>query len=105
MSSIINHYKGKVVSKIIKRGHGFSEWNRLGGKGLCMHLEGVEASHQSENLKSFTKDWMQGGRCYKLQLHMNRARRFLMCSMLSVETKMFTLVFPEGKGLSGGGVC
>ena len=32
----------------------------------------------------------------------NEAGRFLLCSIRDLEAKRFCLIFPEGKGLSGG---
>ena len=46
--------------------------------------------------------WYEGGRGYKLEMDNNKAGRFLFTTVLSIEEKRFSLVFPEGKVLFGG---
>ena len=46
--------------------------------------------------------WNEGGRGYKLVLCSNKAGRFLLCSVLSLKEKSFSLVFLEGRDSLGG---
>ncbi|WKA06292.1 hypothetical protein VitviT2T_024196 [Vitis vinifera] len=46
--------------------------------------------------------WEEKGRKYNLERRSNGAGRFLLCSVRDLEAKRFCLVFPEGKGLTGG---
>ena len=48
------------------------------------------------------KAWMEGRRRYQLELCSNKAGRFLFCTVWDVEGKIFSLAFPEGRGLVGG---
>lgn len=65
-------------------------------------MEGVGACCVDKGGKPFRKDWMEGGRSYKLVLHSNRAGRFLLNTTTLREETGFSLVFPEGKGFLGG---
>ncbi|RVW36075.1 Transposon TX1 uncharacterized 149 kDa protein [Vitis vinifera] len=47
------------------------------------------------------KVWEEEGRKFKLERRVNGAGRYVLCSIVDVETKRFCLVFPKGKGLLG----
>ncbi|RVW74531.1 hypothetical protein CK203_053789 [Vitis vinifera] len=98
----VESLKGKISGVITERGWSFLLWIRFGDGGLSLFLEGVEFCCQKENLKVFSKSWLEGGRSYRLQLRINEVGRFLLCSIFSVEGKRFVLIFPKGKGLPGG---
>lgn len=98
----VEFLKGKISGVITERGWSFLLWIRFGDGGLSLFLEGVEFCCQKENLKVFSKSWLEGGRSYRLQLRINEVGRFLLCSIFSVEGKRFVLIFPKGKGLPGG---
>ena len=68
-------------------------------------MEGVETYCIVKDGEPFRKVWVEGGKRY-LELRSNRARRFLFCTIWSVEEKRFSLVFPEARGfLRGGRFC
>ena len=71
---------------------------------MSLLLEGVEDFYQKESLKEFKNSWVEEGRSYKLQLRSNEVGRYLLCSIFFVEAKRFVLIFPDGKGLPGGGM-
>ncbi|RVW68792.1 hypothetical protein CK203_060972 [Vitis vinifera] len=81
-------------------------------KGLLMHY-GHDTWHEKRVCKTLTKEekkgrlvkvWKEEGRKFKLERRENGAGRYILCSVVDVETKRFCLVFPEGKGLLGGWV-
>ena len=37
--------------------------------------------------KPFCKAWMEGWSIYRMEYHSNKARKFILCSVLSVESK------------------
>ena len=96
--------KGKLSGVIIERGRNFSTWIRFRERGMSLLLEGVEDFYQKESLKEFKNSWVEEGRSYKLQFRSNEAGRYLLCSIFFVEAKRFVLIFPDGKGLLGGGM-
>ncbi|RVW47704.1 hypothetical protein CK203_107044 [Vitis vinifera] len=51
----------------------------------------------------FKRVWNEGGRGYKLELHNNKAGRFLLCSAVCIKGKRFSLAFPKGKVSKGFG--
>ncbi|RVW49041.1 hypothetical protein CK203_080978 [Vitis vinifera] len=87
----------KIVGKIVERGQGFSTWIRFGERGLAQLLEGVEFCCEGQSGNSLFMGWNEGGRGYKLVLCSNKAGRFLLCSVLSLKDKSFSLVFLEGR--------
>ena len=46
--------------------------------------------------------WEEEGRKFKVERCENGAGRYILCSVIDVESKRFCLVVPEGKGLPGG---
>ena len=50
----------------------------------------------------FATSWEDEGRKFRLEKRTNGVGRFVLCSILDLESKRFCLVFPEGKGLLGG---
>lgn len=60
-------------------------------------LEGVETCCEGQFRNSFFMWWNKVSKGYKLVLPSNKAGRFLLCSVLSLEEKSFSLVFPEGR--------
>ena len=48
--------------------------------------------------------WEEDGRKFKVEIRENEAGRYILCSIIDVESKRFCLVVPEGKGLLGGWV-
>ena len=102
---ILNHVFGllsKVQEKQNPNSQNFSLWINFGGKGLALLVERDEACCTTKDGEPFRKAWVEGGRCYFLELCSNKAGRFLLCSIFSVEEKGFSLVFFEGRGFLGG---
>ena len=99
---LVEVFGGKLKGKILERCRGVSWWIRFGERSLCCLLEGVEACCRGEDEKLCNKGWVEDGREFRLELRSNGAGRLILCSVCSVETKRFTLSFPEGRSLPGG---
>ena len=84
------------------RSRGSSSWIRFRNVSLSQLLEGLEACSNKVDGKEFCKVWKEGGRAFKMESRSNGARRFIQCSVKSVEAKRFILIFPEGRGVVGG---
>lgn len=89
---------------IVERSRGFTSWVRFGSLSLCCLLEGVEACCRGVFVQGLVKRWEDGGRRFKLESRANEAGRFLLCSVVDLESRRYCLVFPEGKGILGGWV-
>lgn len=77
-----------MIGKTCQRGSSFSTWIRFGGKGLTLLVEGVEVCCADEGGKPFRKDWVEGGRNYKVVLCSNRA---LYCNFTGGEEVLFSI--------------
>ena len=98
----IEEVRGKLRGTIVERSRGFSSWIRFGVASLRKLLEGLEECCKEEKKGRLVKVWKEEGRKFKLERRENGAGRYILCSIVDVETKRFCLVFPEGKGLLGG---
>ena len=98
----IEEVRGKLRDTIVERSRGFSSWIRFGVASLRKLLEGFEDCWRDEKKGRLVKVWKEEGRKLRLERHENGAGRYILCSVVDVETKRFCLVFPEGKGLLGG---
>ncbi|RVW99126.1 hypothetical protein CK203_019083 [Vitis vinifera] len=72
----VEEVRGKIRGTIVERSRGLSSWIRFGVTSLRNFLEGLEECCREE--------------------------RYILCSVIDVESKRFCLVVPEGKGLPGG---
>ena len=89
---------------IVERSKGYTSWIRFGSISLCCLLEGLEACCRGVLILGHVKSWEDGGRRYKLEIRENKAGRYILCSVVDLESKRFCLVFPEGKSVLGGWV-
>ena len=64
--------------------------------------EGLEECCREEKKGSLVKVWEEKGRKFRLERRVNGAGRYVLCSVVDVETKGFCLVFRQGKGLLEG---
>lgn len=65
-------------------------------------MGGIEECCREEKEGRFVTSWENEGRKFRLERKINRVGRFVLCSVLDLESKRFCLVFPKGKGLLGG---
>ena len=93
---------GKLSGRIVERSKGFSSWIRFREFSLCNLLDGVEACCRDEVGKRCSKVWVENGREFRLKCRSNKAGRFIHCMVKTMETKRFSLCFPEGRSLPRG---
>ena len=99
---LIDESGDKLRGCIWERSKGITSWIRFGDVSLGRLLAGVEFCCRGGDDKGWSHAWEEEGRSYRLEKRLNQAGRFIFCSVRDVEAKRFCLIFPEGKGLSGG---
>ena len=99
---VIDEVGGKLRGCIWERCQGITSWIRFGDASLSSLLAGVESCCRDRDDRSWSLVWEEEGRKYRIERRSNEAGRFLLCSVRDLEAKRFCLIFPEGKGLSGG---
>ena len=98
----VEEVRGKIRGTIVERSRGLSSWIRFGLTSLRNFLEGLEECCREERKGRLAKVWEVEGRKFKVERRENGAGRYILCSVIDVESKRFCLVVPEGKGLPGG---
>ena len=96
---LVEEVRGKLKGIILERSRGFSSWIRFGELSLRNLLEGIEECCREEKEGRFVKVLEDEGRKFRLDRCVSRAGRFVLCSVVDLESKRFCLVFPEGKGV------
>ena len=95
--------KGKKTKcYITERSRSVVSWIRFGAEGMEKLLRGVEDSCRTFDPASRTLAWRENGRYFRLESKVNKAGRFLLCSVTDGEGKKHWLVFPEGRGFIKG---
>ena len=95
--------KGKKTRYFItERSRGAASWIWFGVEGMEKLLWGVEEACRVFDPASSTLAWRENGRSFKLESKLNKAGRFLLCSVTDGEGKKHWLVFPEGRGVING---
>ena len=90
----IEEVRGKLKGTIVERSRGLSSWIRFGALSLRKLLEGFEECCREEKEGRMVKVWEEEGRKFRLERRVNGAGRYVLCSVVDVETKGFCLVFP-----------
>ena len=98
----LEEVRGKLRGTIVERSRGFSSWIKFGVTSLRKFLEGLEECYREEKKGRLVKAWEEEGRKFRVERRENGAGRYILCSVVDVETKRFCLVVPEGKGFLGG---
>ena len=99
---LIDEVGGKLRGCIWERSKGITSWIRFGDVSLCRLLARVEFCCRGRDEKGWSHAWEEEDRSYRLEKRLNEVGRFILCSVRDIEAKHFCLIFPEGKGLSGG---
>ena len=99
---LIDVVRGKLRVCIWERCRGITSWIRFGDASLRSLLTGVKTCCRGRDDRSQSLVWEEEGRKYRLERRANEVGRFLLCFVRDLEAKRFCLIFPEGKGLSGG---
>ena len=98
----LEEIREKLRGIIVEMSRGFSSWIRFGVASSRKFLEGLEECCSEEKKGRLVKVWEEEGRKFRVERRENGARRYIICSVVDVETKRFCLVVPEDKGLIGG---
>ena len=98
----VKEARGKIRGTIVERSKGLSSQIRFGVTSLRNFLEGLEECCREERKGRLAKVWEEEGRKFKVERRENGAGRYILCSVIDVESKRFCLVVPEGKGILGG---
>ena len=98
----LEEVRGKLRGTIVERSRGFSSWIRFRVTSLRKCLEGLEECCREERKGRLVKVWEEEGRKFRVERRENGVGRYILCSVVDVETKRFCLVVPEGKSLLGG---
>ena len=77
-------------------------WIWFGTEGIEKLMRGVEECCRTFDPASRTLAWRENGRYFRLESKVNKAGRFLLCSVTDGEGKKHWLVFPEGRGFLNG---
>ncbi|RVW55705.1 hypothetical protein CK203_085215 [Vitis vinifera] len=96
---LVEEVGGKLKGCIWERCKGISSWIRFGEASLRCLLDGVETCCREPNNRGWAIGWEEGIRKYKLERRLNVAGSFILCSVRDSESKKFSLIFPEGKGV------
>ena len=99
---LVEDLGGKLKGCIWERNKGVSSWFRFGEASLGWLLDGVEACCREVNNRDWVIGWEEGNRKYRLERRLNEAGRFILCSARDIESKKYSIIFPEGKGHSFG---
>ena len=95
---LVGDLEGKLKVCIWERSRGIFFWIRFGEASLRCLLEGVEACCREVDNQSWVIGWMEGNRKFRMERRLNKAGKFILCSVRDLEAKKYSIVFPEGKG-------
>ncbi|RVW48978.1 hypothetical protein CK203_081002 [Vitis vinifera] len=93
---------GKLKGCIWERSRGFESWIRFGEASLRCLLEGVETCCREVDDQRWAIEWLEGNRKFRMERRLNKAGRFILCSVRDMEAKRYSIIFPEGKGQASG---
>lgn len=93
---------GKLKGCIWERCRGFDSWVRFGEASLRYLLEGIETCCREADDQRWAIEWLEGNRKFRMERRMNKAGRFILCSVRDMEAKRYSIIFPEGKGQASG---
>ena len=99
---LVEDLGGKMKGCIWERSRGVSSWIRFEEASLRCLLEGVEACCREVDNQRWVFDWMEGNRKHRMERPLNKAGRFILCSICDLEAKNYNIIFPEGNGQSSG---
>ena len=99
---VVEDSGGKLKGCIQERSRGFASWIRFGEASLRCLLEGVETCCREVDDQRWVIEWMKGNRKFRMEQRLNKARRFILCSVRDIEAKRYSIIFPEGKGQASG---
>ncbi|RVX04382.1 hypothetical protein CK203_018611 [Vitis vinifera] len=99
---VIEELGGRLKGCIWERSRGFESWIRFGEASLRCLLEGVETCCREVDDQRWAIEWVEGNRKFRMERRLNKAGRFILCSVRDMEAKRYSIIFPEGKGQASG---
>ena len=99
---VVEDSGGKLKGCIWERRRGFASWIRFGEASLRCLLECVETCCREVDDQRWVIEWMEGNRKFRMERRLNKAGRFILCSVRDIEAKRYSIIFPEGKGQASG---
>ncbi|RVW47865.1 hypothetical protein CK203_092906 [Vitis vinifera] len=98
----IEELGGRLKGCIWERSRGFESWIRFGEASLRCLLEGVETCCREVDDQRWAIEWLEDNRKFRMERRLNKAGRFILCSVRDMEAKRYSIIFPEGKGQASG---
>ena len=95
---VVEDSGGKLKGCIWERSRGFVSWIRFREASLHCLLEGVETCCREVDDQRWAIEWLEGNRKFRMERRLNKAGRFILCSVRDMEAKRYSIIFPEGKG-------
>ncbi|RVW34955.1 hypothetical protein CK203_098268 [Vitis vinifera] len=99
---VVEESGGELKGCIWERSRGFDSWIRFGEASLCCLLEGVETCCREVDDQRWAIEWLEGNKKFRMERRLNKAGRFILCSVRDMEAKRYSIIFPEGKGQASG---
>lgn len=87
--------KTKVI--ITVRNKGFVSWVRFGVEGVNILLKGLKKAGRKKVSSFLCPAWKENGRSYSLVCRENRARIFILCTVIDADGNR-NIFIPEGGG-------
>ena len=85
---------GKLKGAIVEISRGVSSWIWFGERRLNWLLREVEDCCKGEDCEFVVKRWEEDGRKYIQEKRSNAVGRFLLCSVVDLDSKRFFLSVP-----------
>ena len=99
---VVEDSGGKLKGCVWERSRGFASWIRFGEASLRCLLEGVETCCREVGDQRWVIEWMEENRKFRMERRLNKAGRFILCSVRDIEAKRHSIIFPEGKDQASG---
>ncbi|RVW77811.1 hypothetical protein CK203_054452 [Vitis vinifera] len=84
---------------IWERSRGFVSWIRFGEASLRCLWKTFETCCREVDDQRWVIEWMEGNGKFRMERRLNKARRFILCSVRDIEVKIYSIIFPEEKRL------
>ena len=82
---------GKLKGCIWEKSRGFDSWIRFGEASLHCLLEGVETCCREVDDQRWAIEWLEGNRKFRMERRLNKAGRFILCSVRDMEAKRYSI--------------
>ncbi|RVW29093.1 hypothetical protein CK203_112343 [Vitis vinifera] len=88
---VVEDSSGMLKGCIWERSRGFVSWIRFGEASLRCLLEDVETCCREVDDQRWVIEWMEGNGKFRMERRLNKARRFILCSVRDIEVKDIAL--------------